>query len=277
MRDAEIQSGKYGALGWNQGKGNVWPQTIIGAFMGEHRDIEQNQGNSGSTGVEENIPFGLDNAADRMANHKRNIELLNKRQSGGNNFLSNMFKSIANLPIIGFAGADGQIKNYPKETMVSDTAGSGTESGLPTPDENNIITAVWRQVNQDGAGPVSAAIDYTSGGLDHTKFFGAPVTQQVPGLGLLGLSVAVNTDYIVKVQADKNKPCTGTVGNTTNVCVARIRNGANAGPFGGSIAFTNRDNSEGAEQQWQQSGQYAQKTNNGNNWFNNMFGIPSRR
>ncbi|KAM3433175.1 hypothetical protein MY4824_006098 [Beauveria thailandica] len=239
MRDAEMQSGKYGALGWNQGKGNIWPETVMGVFMGEHHDIPKVEGASGATGVEDVIPFGLADATSRMANHKRNVQLIDKRQNS--NFLSSMVKSIANLPIIGFAGADGKITNYPTETMVSDTAGAGAKSGLPTPDKDGIISMVYRQVNQDGAGPVSAAIDYTSGGLDHAQFFGAPVTQQVPGLGLLGLSIAVNTDYIVKVKTDTSKRCTGNVGNTTNVCVARIRNGANAGPFGGCVAFTNRD------------------------------------
>lgn len=32
--------------------------------------------------------------------------------------------------------------------------------------------------------------------------------------------------------------CDGTVGGVDNVCVVRVRNGAAAGPFGGSAAFT---------------------------------------
>jgi hypothetical protein len=32
--------------------------------------------------------------------------------------------------------------------------------------------------------------------------------------------------------------CDGTAGGVSNVCIVRVRNGAGAGPFGGSVAFT---------------------------------------
>lgn len=32
--------------------------------------------------------------------------------------------------------------------------------------------------------------------------------------------------------------CEGKVGGANNVCIVRVRNGAAAGPFGGSAAFT---------------------------------------
>jgi hypothetical protein len=32
--------------------------------------------------------------------------------------------------------------------------------------------------------------------------------------------------------------CDGQVGGAQNVCIVRVRNGAAAGPFGGSAAFT---------------------------------------
>lgn len=231
-----MESGKYGALGWNQGHGNISPETVLGVFMGEHNDIPKNYGKSGSVGQEDKIPMALTTSQGRMAQHKRNVEQLrSKRQD----FLGNVFKTIANLPVIGFASLGGTPKYYPTETMLKDTAGAGASQGLPTPDENGIVSMVYRQVNQDGAGPLSAAIDYTSGGKDYQAFQGANVVTNAPGLGLLGLGVAVNTDYVIRVQTDKNKQCTGQVGNSTNVCIVRVRNGGNAGPFGGSAAFTN--------------------------------------
>lgn len=174
MRDTETNSGKYGRLGWSPGKGNIFSETVIGAFMGEHHDIPTNQGDSGATGVEENIPFGLGTRQGRMANHNRNVGImLARRQDTGS--LGNVFKTISSLPVIGFGGLGGRLTNYPKETLVSDTAGADT--GLPTPDENGILTMTWRQVNQDGAGLVSAAIDYTTGGQDFTAFEGARLLQ----------------------------------------------------------------------------------------------------
>jgi hypothetical protein len=40
------------------------------------------------------------------------------------------------------------------------------------------------------------------------------------------------------VQIPAGMTCDATVGGVSNVCVARVRNGALAGPFGGSVAFT---------------------------------------
>lgn len=94
------------------------------------------------------------------------------------------------------------------------------------------------QINQDGAGPLSAAVDATSGGTDAKAFQNAKVTQDVPGLGVGGLSLATNTEFPVKVQMPQGMTCEGKVGGAENVCIVRVRNSAAAGPFGGSAAFT---------------------------------------
>lgn len=62
--------------------------------------------------------------------------------------------------------------------------------------------------------------------------------QDVPGLGVGGLSLATNTDFPVKVQMPEGMTCDASVGGANNVCVVRVRNKAAAGPFGGSAAFT---------------------------------------
>ncbi len=94
------------------------------------------------------------------------------------------------------------------------------------------------QINQDGAGPLTAAIDGTSGGTDSAAFKTAQVTQDVPGLGFQGLSLATNKDFPLTVQMPAGMTCDATVAGVDNVCVVRVRNGAAAGPFGGSAAFT---------------------------------------
>ena len=94
------------------------------------------------------------------------------------------------------------------------------------------------QINQDGAGPLEAAVDGTSGGTDADAFRNAEVTQDVPGLGVQGISLATNTDFPLQVQMPAGMTCEGTVAGVNNVCVVRVRNGAAAGPFGGSAAFT---------------------------------------
>jgi hypothetical protein len=96
----------------------------------------------------------------------------------------------------------------------------------------------FHQVNQDGAGPLTAMIDATSGGTDPAAFKTAQVTQNVPGIGIGGLSAASTMDFPVKVQMPAGMTCQGTAGGATNVCVVRMQNSALAGPFGGSAAFT---------------------------------------
>jgi hypothetical protein len=124
------------------------------------------------------------------------------------------------------------------ETGVSAAAGAGATSGLPTTSDDGVVTMTYHQVNQDGAGPLKAMIDATSGGTDPSAFVNADVVQDVPGLGIGGLSGATTTDFAVKVQMPQGMTCTGQAGGASNVCVVRVQNSALAGPFGGSAAFT---------------------------------------
>jgi len=95
-----------------------------------------------------------------------------------------------------------------------------------------------RQINQDGAGPFTADVDGTSGGTQESAMQKATVTKNVPGLGVQGLSLATNTDFEMQVKMPAGMTCEATVAGVNNVCVMRVRNGAAAGPFGGSVAFT---------------------------------------
>lgn len=85
---------------------------------------------------------------------------------------------------------------------------------------------------------MDASVDGTSGGTSPDAFQTAEVTQDVPGLGIQGISLATNTDFPLTVQMPDGMTCDATVAGVDNVCVVRVRNGAGAGPFGGSAAFT---------------------------------------
>lgn len=85
---------------------------------------------------------------------------------------------------------------------------------------------------------MDAAVDGTSGGTDPDAFQTAEVTQDVPGVGFGGLSLATSTEFPLEVRMPEGMTCDGTVAGVDNVCVVRVRNGAAAGPFGGSAAFT---------------------------------------
>ncbi|KAF2122825.1 hypothetical protein BDV96DRAFT_593313 [Lophiotrema nucula] len=124
------------------------------------------------------------------------------------------------------------------ETGVKAAAGTGASSGLPTTADDGTISMTFHQVNQDGAGPLTAQIDATSGGTDPAAFQDATVTQDVPGIGIGGLSAASTMDFPVKVQMPQGMTCSGSAGGASNVCIVRMQNSALAGPFGGSAAFT---------------------------------------
>lgn len=139
------------------------------------------------------------------------------------------------------AGADAAGVNTASgatEQGVSKAAGTGKASGLPTTADDGSVSMTFHQVNQDGAGPLTAQIDATSAGTDPAAFKEAKVTQNVPGLGIGGLSGAQTTDFPVKVQMPAGMTCSGSAGGASNVCVVRLQNAALAGPFGGSAAFT---------------------------------------
>lgn len=124
-----------------------------------------------------------------------------------------------------------------KEASVKAATGAAS-NGLPTTADDGTVKMTFHQVNQDGAGPLKAAIDATSGGTDPAAFKAADVTTNVPGIGIGGLSAAAVMDFPVAVQMPAGMTCQGSVGGVSNVCVARLQNSAAAGPFGGSVLFT---------------------------------------
>ncbi|KAI0882053.1 uncharacterized protein GGS22DRAFT_54010 [Annulohypoxylon maeteangense] len=213
IRDREITSGKASPLGRTQGNGPIDAATMIQSFMGG-ATAPKNNGSAASVGVEDQIPA---NAGKR------------------DNFFVRGLKDLLG----GLTGKSGGTKtSAAQETSVAATAGKGATSGLPTSADDGSITMNFRQINQDGAGPITAAVDGTSGGTKEDAFKTAEVTQDVPGAGFLGLSLATNTDFPLTVQMPAGMTCDATVGGASNVCVVRVRNNAIAGPFGGSAAFT---------------------------------------
>jgi hypothetical protein len=228
IRDREINSGQVGPLGRTQGNGPIDPATMIAAFMGTGAAPSVNAANA-SVGVEDDL------SALRGGNSRNNN---NRREEGGmrkvaRQFLKNLLGGLG-----GGAGGGGTKSTVATETMVAQTAGTGATEGLPTCADDGTIEMVFHQINQDGAGPMEAAIDATSGGTDPKAFQQAKVTQDVPGIGFQGLSLATSTDFPLKVQMPAGMTCEGTVAGVNNVCIVRVRNGAAAGPFGGSAAFT---------------------------------------
>ncbi|KAJ6783019.1 hypothetical protein PWT90_01841 [Aphanocladium album] len=228
IRDNEIASGKS-PLGWTQGNGEVTPEKVLNAFMGRGNDAPTNKGASGAAGYEDDLS-GLS----KQQRQQRREEHMNE--------MRDMFSGLFNLPGVGVLGLGGKPNDYPKETIVGDMYGQGEANGLPTSDDDGNINLVYRQINQDGAGPLTAAIDASSGGKDAAAFKSATLPQNMPGSGISGLSVATNTDYPITVRMPSDMTCEGEVAGVKNVCIVRVRNQAFAGPFGGSAMFTQSPN-----------------------------------
>ncbi|KAL2177785.1 uncharacterized protein P884DRAFT_292002 [Thermothelomyces heterothallicus CBS 202.75] len=229
IRDREISSGRVGPLGRTQGSGPVNASTMIAAFMGTGAAPPNiTDPEAASVGVEDDLGQLNDDGGSGGGRGFRNAarQLLKGLLGGG-----------------GGGGASGgrnagQAPAAKTEGNVAALAGQGATSGLPTCSDDGIITMVFHQINQDGAGPLEAAVDGTSGGTDPAAFQQATVTQDVPGLGVGGLSLATSRDFPLQVQMPAGMTCDATVAGVDNVCVVRVRNSALAGPFGGSAAFT---------------------------------------
>ncbi|KAI1118032.1 cell surface protein [Nemania sp. NC0429] len=216
IRDRELGTNKASALGRTQGNGPVDASVMITNFM-DGAGAPTNNGPASSSGIEDDLS-GLQGAT------------RNKRGVFGD-FLSGITGSSSR-------GGKGTKSEQAVEKSVAASAGQGATSGLPTCADDGSITMTFRQINQDGAGPLKADVDATSGGTDPDAFETAEVTQDVPGLAIGGLSLATNTDFPVTVQMPAGMTCEAAVGGVDNVCIVRVRNRALAGPFGGSAAFT---------------------------------------
>lgn len=218
IRDREISSGAVGPLGKTQGNGPVDPAMMIKVFMGD-MDVAQAPTNGANSGVGQEDDLSGAPAAAKGNNRVR--QLLAGLLGGGG----------------GGANAKGEKSTGPPEANVKALAGAGSSNGMPTANEDGTVDVTFRQINQDGAGPLEAMVDGTSGGTDMAAFQEAQVTQDVPGL-VAGISATTTSDFPVKVQMPAGTTCDATVGSATNVCVMRLRNNTPAGPFGGAVAFT---------------------------------------
>ncbi|KAG0147979.1 hypothetical protein CROQUDRAFT_441652 [Cronartium quercuum f. sp. fusiforme G11] len=108
------------------------------------------------------------------------------------------------------------------------------DGGLPNIGKQGIIRVVAHQVNGDGAGPYTCAVDTEARG---ENFQDVPVTINVPGDA--SNSNAKAMDFTLETRMPQGAKCTG--GSDGQSCILRCLNSADAGPYGGCIAFTQKE------------------------------------
>lgn len=160
-----------------------------------------------------------------------------------------------NIATNGLGKTTGQGKN-----TVAMVAATMDQSGatLPQVSDGGSINGTFHVVTTDGAGPVQAMIDTTGTG-QFASGVKANVVTDVPGnkgnikangvvprgldfialraRGLVKRAANVNMDFPINIRVPAGTTCTGEVAGVQNVCLMKIANSNNAGPFGGVIAF----------------------------------------
>ncbi|RLL96544.1 hypothetical protein CFD26_104181 [Aspergillus turcosus] len=234
IRDQEMEGIKASPLGRTLGSGPVYAATVINKFMGTAMEKRAR------TSASERRRQLINDAASVITNAGGTIlngvqDIADKTPLGGTikSAQSAVDDALSIVPGIesGAMTAQGTTENG-----IQLYSGKGSSTGLPTASPDGVVTVIYHQVNQDGAGPLTADIDPSSGGTNASAFVSARVIQNIPGVA--GFSTSSTMDYEVKVQVPNGMKCTGTVGAARNVCILRVRNTAISGPFGGSAAFT---------------------------------------
>jgi len=112
---------------------------------------------------------------------------------------------------------------------------------LPQVKAGGEVTMTLHQVNADGAGPYTCAIN-TDGKA--TSWQKVQVTQQVPGTNSNDRNGA-KQDFPLKAAMPQGMSCTGNIAGQNNVCLVRCMNAARAGPFGGCVPVQAVSNAAG--------------------------------
>lgn len=133
-----MASGKYGPLGWTQGKGAVNIEAVLKNFMCTGQEPAANHGAAESVGVEDNLGAAAAASRNRALQRREDDRSKYCGHSGGSSFF--------NLPVIGVLGIGGERTSWPVESRQEDYHCAGKDKGLPTADDDGKIYAIYRQV-----------------------------------------------------------------------------------------------------------------------------------
>lgn len=106
-----------------------------------------------------------------------------------------------------------------------------TGDQLPQVTAGGELNMTLHQVNSDGGGPYTCAINADGTGESWEDI---DVTTTPPGKNSRNRDGAA-TDFPLVAAIPEDQTCTGTVAGQANACLVRCKNDAGAGPFGGVV------------------------------------------
>lgn len=169
IRDNEMGTSKASALGRTKAGGPVDAAKVVSVFMGSAPASSVTSAQTNNNGI---LGRGLLSGL-----------LGGGGNSNGGSSSSSSSKQGGGLgALLGGGGSGAPTSQGTKtpqgttENAVATTAGKGKTAGLPTTADDGSVTMNFHQVNQDGAGSLSADVDATSGGTDPNAFQKATVS-----------------------------------------------------------------------------------------------------
>ncbi|KAI0390581.1 hypothetical protein F5Y17DRAFT_53019 [Xylariaceae sp. FL0594] len=176
-----------------------------------HGAIIKAVGNAGGSGM----ALGIDTSTPRDGTRRRPF------QQDSTRFRGDQADTIGET----LGGGDNNIEQGTK-AILAETGGQ-----LPQVTPGGELNMTLHQVNSDGGGPYTCAINADGTGETWQDI---TVTTTPPGKNSRNRSGAA-TDFPLIAAIPDDQACTGTVAGQDNTCLVRCKNGARAGPFGGVI------------------------------------------
>lgn len=165
------------------------------------------------------------------------------------------------------------------QNKVAKVADTMAASGATLPQVANSINATFHVVTSDGCGPIKAMLDTTGTGnfasgtaLTNTADIAgnkgncpasiagkrSVLRRMLESTGIIAKRATnVNKDFKVAFNVPAGTTCTGTVAGQSGVCLIKMANENNAGPFGGVVAVqmagasTTTNTTRRAEKVWE--------------------------
>ncbi|KAI1359071.1 hypothetical protein F5Y08DRAFT_345069 [Xylaria arbuscula] len=194
----------------------------IAHLVAGHGAITEATGDAGGTGM----ALGIDTSTPRDGTRRRPF------QQDSTRFRGDQEDTIGET----IGAGDNDIEQGTQAIMAE------TGDQLPQISQGGELTMTLHQVNSDGGGPYTCAINADGTGESWEDL---TVTTTPPGENSRNREGAA-TDFPLVAAIPDDQACTGTVAGQDNACLVRCMNDARAGPFGGVVPVQMAGNSTGS-------------------------------